>query len=173
MRLKFTQFIVCLAIICYGIYSGLMLVENNQKVSQIIGSYKNLSSISEDIQSTYSLRANDFKAVDDSLIEFSLTREFAAEKEFDGTDKEYLILVNDGLCQDVTSNKGQVQGIYSGIFLNPDGSVAMEDSLTVTIEYYLNQKTVLTITTHGGSEAVSFWAQYISKFGMMLQVVEI
>ena len=175
MKLRFGQFLFCLVIICIGIYSGLMLYENNQKVSAIIGSYQQEnSSRPDDVTFTYSLGTNDFKAKDEGLTTYYLEHEFGAVQDFDATEHDYLIKVNNGLCQEMdNSAPGQVKGVYTAIFLNPDGTVAMEDELEVKVEFYLNQKTVLTITTDGGSEAVSFWAQYISNFGMMFQVVEV
>ncbi len=172
MRLKFWQFVLCLAIIVYGTYSGFMLYENSQTVSVILGEYISQKP-SEEQEITYSLNSNEFTAQDDSLTTFTLTVEYGAVDEFDGENKDYMILVNDGLCQDVVANKGQVTGKYTGVFLNPDGSISFQDELTVEIKYYINNKTVLTLITDGGSRAISFWGQYIALYGMVFQVVEV
>lgn len=166
---KLMLYLISVVIIATGIYSCIGLNDIFGVKSQEIGiaihieTQKDYTSISYFDFGIISLESEDY-------VNYSNVTSFDTQ-EFDGTDKEYLILFNERPADNVITTSGSVSGVVILNFYDTDNEIIVTAELNVLIEYFAKETKVSTsIRNTNGS--VSYLNSEMELYGAVIQVVE-
>ena len=91
--------------------------------------------------------------------------------EFDGENKDYILLFNDQPAVNTVVTNGKVVGDVNLVFYGLDGEVVSKAELNFVIEYFASQTKVTTTITNV-NDSVSYLETYMGINGAILKVVE-
>lgn len=167
--MKWYHYVICGVLIIIGIFSSIKLVELFNVSSQEYGSVitietqNNYSEISKFDLGTITLQPT-------SGDNYSETITLAPE-DFDGSNKDYLILFNGKPANNINSQSGQITGDMSMTFYDLQGNEITTANFNIAIQYYTTQ-TVITISLTNENDSVSYLSHYTNTNGAIISVVE-
>lgn len=93
-------------------------------------------------------------------------------EDFDGVKNGYEILINEINCYNATYGAGNIVSKLHKQFLDPDGQVIADSTLTVRVNFLID-KTTISITCNDGEAAANCWDSFFKNFGFRLKLVKI
>ena len=167
--MKWYYFVLCAILIAVGIFSTIELVEMFNVSSREYG-----TAITIEIKNDYDEIAKyDFGTIgfeSDDYVNFSNVTTFTPQ-EFDGKDKDYILLFNDQPAVNTVVTNGKVVGDVNLVFYDLDGEKVSKAELHFVIEYFASQTKVTTTITNE-NDSVSYLETYMGINGAILKVVE-
>lgn len=153
-----------------GCYSGFTMYRYYNRVSQVRGHL-------EEYDPYKDFDFYHFNVTDFSLLEDEETNLMYYEKNynttlvFDGTDKNYTLLVNNSPCSVTMANKGRLYGETSKKFEDVDGQAINQIDLTINFTFY-SSYIVLKVETTATVENVGLLYNYYDINGFELRIIE-
>lgn len=167
--MKWYWYIVCAVLIVVGIFSSIELVEMFNVASKEYG-----TAITIETKNNYDEIAKyDFGTIgfeSDDYINFSNVTTFAP-MEFDGKDKDYILLFNDQPAINTVVTNGKVVGDVNLVFYGLEGEKVSKAELHFVVEYFASQTKVTTTITNE-NDSVAYLETYMGINGAILKVVE-
>ena len=167
--MKWYWYLICCVLIIVGIFSTIKLIEIFSVSSQEYGTAitietkNNYEEISKFDFGSIAFDTNDY-------VNFSNVTTFAPQ-EFNGKDKDYLLLFNDQPAINTTITNGKIVGDVSLVFYGLDGKESSIANLHFTIEYFSSQTKVTTTITNSNN-SISYLETYMAINGAVLKIVE-
>lgn len=167
--MKWYHYIICFALIVVGVFCSIELVDMFNKKSQEFG-----TAITIETKNDYEeISKFDYGSIEfdtEDYVNFTNISVFEPI-QFDGKDKNYLLLLNSQPANNIVLTNGKISGDITLSFYNLDGTKATTAKLNVVIEYYASQ-TKVTITTKNENDSVAYLTTYMEINGAVLKVVE-
>ena len=91
--------------------------------------------------------------------------------EFDGKDKDYILLFNDQPAVNTVVTNGKVVGDVNLVFYGLEGEKVSKAELHFVVEYFASQTKVTTTITNE-NDSVAYLETYMGINGAILKVVE-
>lgn len=169
--MKWYSYIICFILIAVGTFCGIQLFREIKAESYVNGSIDISNKFSQESFNYSSTSVVFYHDLYDDTDTYTFDKELLKVDNFNGTEKEYKIVMNDFVLTNCDIKAGS---IYSDIlmdFYNTDGDIVCSATMQISIKF-LSNKTQLTFITKGQTNA-SFFEQYFSDNGIRLQVIEI
>lgn len=156
-------------LVIVGITSSIQLVDMFDDVSKEVGSAIHIE-MEEDFESVsyfdygiIDLQSNDY-------ITYKNVKSFDSQ-EFDGTNRDYIILFNDMPCNNIVLNPGSISGVFVLNFYDVNGDVETTSELSILIEY-LDKETKVSTSIVNTNNSVSYLNTFMELHGSIIEVVE-
>lgn len=169
--MKWYTYLICFALIVIGTFCGIELYKEIKAESYVNGSI--------DISNQFELESFNYSATSlvfyhdlyDTTETYTYQIDLLKVEDFDGTKKEYQIILNNFVLIDSIINAGSIFSILNMEFYDTNGQIVNGSTLDISIQF-LSNKTQLTLATTS-NESASFFEQYFSDNGIRLSVIEI
>lgn len=167
--MKWWQWIICLIIIVVGAFCAVDTVKYLTASSKTFGDYKYVPSnyiefFEEDMQS---LALED--ADGDGYYTYSKK---IRHIDFDGTQKNYELLVNDVICYSNEVNAGAIKAVLKLDFKTVENTINGSCTVNITVAFY-ESGTQITIGVQDDNNALINFENYVANSGFTLKVVEV
>ncbi len=167
--MKWYHYLICFVLIVIGVFSSIELVEMFNKQSKEYG-----TAITIETKNDYTeISKFDYGSIDfdtEDYTNFTNVSTFGTI-EFDGKNKEYMLLFNGQPANNLVLTNGKVSGDITLSFYDLNGEKVSSATLNVVIEYYASQ-TKVTITTKNENDSMAYLNAYMDINGAVLKVVE-
>lgn len=151
-------------IIILAVFAGTSIVKMFNAESVVFGDITN----NDKYLVNFSTNSIVFSPTEDANIyEYSTN---LSPVQFDATTHDYEVLFNQTPCN-VTIENGQVSAEYNIKLLNSDGTVKLKDTLFIVMAFK-TQNLELSITTHGGYNAVQSLNTYLNN-GFNIKIIDL
>lgn len=167
--MKWWQYFICFILIAVGVFSSVELIKIFNVKSQEYGTaitIETMNNYKEISRFDYGVIAFDTEDYE----KYSNITVFEPEN-FNGQNKDYVILFNDNMLDNIVVSNGKISGTLNLRFYDVDGNIITTSSLNFIIEY-LSQGTRVTCTTTNSNQSVSYFNTYMELNGAVLKVVE-
>lgn len=169
--MKWYSYIICFVLIVVGTFCGIQLFREIKAESYVNGSIDISNKFSQECFSYYNTSVVFYHDLYDDTNTYTFDKELLKVDDFNGTDKEYKIVINDFVLTNCDIKSGSIYSDISMDFYNTDGDIVCSATMQMSIKF-LSNKTQLTFVTKGQTNA-SFFEQYFSDNGIRLKVIEI
>ena len=169
--MKWYSYIICFVLIVVGTFCGIQLFREIKAESYVNGSIDISNKFSQESFSYYNTSVVFYHDLYDDTNTYTFDKELLKVDDFNGTDKEYKIVMNDFVLTNCDIKAGSIYSDISMDFYNTDGDIVCSATMQMSIKF-LSSKTQLTLITKGQTNA-SFFEQYFSDNGIRLKVIEI
>lgn len=169
--MKWYSYIICFILIAVGTFCGIQLFREIKAESYVNGSIDISNKFSQESFNYSSTSVVFYHDLYDDTDTYTFDKELLKVDNFNGTEKEYKIVMNDFVLTNCDIKAGSIFSIISMDFYNTDGEIVCPATMQISIKF-LSNKTQLTFITKGQTNA-SFFEQYFSDNGIRLQVIEI
>ena len=167
--MKWYHYILCFVLIIVGIFSSIKLVKLFNISSQEYGTAVTIETKNDyDEISKFDFGSIGFISSDN--VNFSNVTSFSPQ-EFDGKNKDYVLLFNDQIAVNTVVSSGKVIGDINLLFYGLEGENVSKAELHFVVEYYAGQ-TKVTVTTKNSNDSMAYLETYMSINGAVLKVVE-
>lgn len=167
--MKWYHYLICFVLIVIGVFSSIELVEMFNKQSKEYGTVITIETKNDYTEiSKFDYGSIDFDTED--YTNFTNVSTFGMI-EFDGKNKEYMLLFNGQPANNLVLTNGKVSGDITLSFYDLNGEKVSSATLNVVIEYYASQ-TKVTITTKNENDSMAYLNAYMDINGAVLKVVE-
>lgn len=167
--MKWYSYLICGVLIIAGFFCGMNMFNVWSRTSSVEGSPTTIET-----ENDYSIVAKfdcGMLALEtDDNQNYSGGLSFGAI-DFDGTEKEYILLINDNLISDVSFEAGKVDATYTLNFYNTSGESVSTLNLNIDIEFY-DSNTVLTFNMTNESNSYAYFQQYLNYNGLIIKICE-
>ena len=168
--MKWYHYVICFVLIVVGIFSCFNLVKIINLKSGEYGKAITIETKNDYVE----VSKFDFGALvltdTDDYVNYSLTSTFGVS-EFNGKEKDYLLLFNGKPVSNVVSSAGKISGDFIENFYDLDSDVSSIVKLHILIEYYASgTKVTLSLTNQNNS--ISYLTNYAQVNGAVIKVVE-
>lgn len=166
--MKWYEYVICFALIIAGLFSMIALVDIFDVHSKEYGSaiiletkidYDDISKF----DLTIDLDTTDYVNYSCIIVKDPI--------EFDGKNKDYLLLFNNQPANNMVVTNGKVCGDFTISFYDLEGVKVSTAKLDVIVEYYTSQIKI-TITTKNENDSIAYLATYMDINGAVLRVAE-
>ena len=169
--MKWYTYLICFILIVVGSFCGLELYKEIKAENYVNGSI--------DIGNQFESESFNYSATSvvfyhdtyDDTNTYTYQIDLLKIEDFNGSKKEYKVVLNDFVLLDSDINPGSVFSVLNMEFYDTNGNLINSSTLKISIQF-LSSNTQLTLTTIG-NESASFFEQYFSDNGIRLSVVEI
>lgn len=167
--MKWYHYLICLVLIVCGIISAVKLTEIFSVKSSEYGSVITFESENDlDIVSKYNLEYLNFES--NNYIDYSCVIT-DSPVEFDGSDKDYLLIFNNQVADNVVLSNGKISGTFKFNFYDLDNQLITTSIVNIVIKYY-SSETEITATTKNENNSLAYLNSYMNINGCVLKVVE-
>ena len=167
--MKWWGYLVCGILIIAGFFCALNLVDVWSRTSGVEGSPTTIET-----ENNYEIVAKfdcGTMALDtDDYANYTGGLSFGAV-DFDGTEKEYILLINDNLISNVNFQAGKVDTTYTINFYNTSGELASTLDLLIDIEFY-DSNTVVNFNMTNANDSYAYFQQYLNYNGLIIKICE-
>ncbi len=167
--MKWWGYLICGILIIAGFFCGMNMFNVWSRTSSVEGSPTTIET-----ENDYSIVAKfdcgTLALETDDNSNYSGVLSFGAV-DFDGTEKEYILLINDNLISDVTFYPGRVDVNYTMNFYNTSGELASTLDLNIDIEFY-DSNTALTFKMTNEDSSYAYLTQYLNYNGLIIKICE-
>ena len=167
--MKWYNYLICYLLIILGTFSLIRLVDIWTRTSSVVGSPTTI-----EIQNNYELVCKyDLSTMIFETEDYQMytSNNSYAHLDFDGTDGNYKLLINDKLLSDVTVHAGKIEADYSRNFYDFDKSIITTVDLNIVV-YFYNDETLITVQTKNVNNSQAYLMQYMATDGFILKVVK-
>ncbi len=169
--MKWYSYIICFILIAVGTFCGIQLFRDVKAESYVNGSIDISNRFSQESFNYYNTSVVFYHDLYDDTDTYSFEKDLLKVEDFNGSDKEYKIVLNNYVLTDCNIKAGSIFSTISMDFYNTDGEIVCPATMQLSIKF-LSNKTQLTLTTKGQKNS-SFFEQYFKDNGIRLQVIEI
>lgn len=169
--MKWSSYLLCFIFIAVGTFCGISLFREVKATSYINGSIDITNKFSQESFSYYNTSLVFYHDIYDETDTYIFEKDLLKVEDFNGTDKEYKVVLNNYVLTDCDIKAGSIFSTISMDFYNTDGEIVCPATMQLSIKF-LSNKTQLTLTTKGQKNS-SFFEQYFKDNGIRLQVLEI
>lgn len=167
--MKWYNYLICFLLIILGTFSCIKLVDIWTRTSSVVGEPTTIETQNNyELVCKYDLGTMIFDTED---YQTYTSNNSYAHLDFDGTDGNYKLLVNDSLLSNVTVNAGKIEADYSRNFYDIDKTVITTVNLEIEINFY-NDETQIVIKTKNVNNSQAYLMQYMATDGFILKVVK-
>lgn len=167
--MKWYTYLICFLLIILGTFSLINLVDIWTRTSSVVGEPTTIETQNNyDLVCKYDLSTMIFDTED--YVNY-ISKNSKDHFDFDGTDGNYKLLVNDSLLSNVTVHAGKIEADYSRNFYDIDNSVITTVNLDIEINFY-NDETLIVIKTTNVNNSQAYLVQYMATDGFILKVVK-
>lgn len=167
--MKWYVYLICFILIVVGIFSSIKLIEIFNISSQEYGTAITIETENEYEEiSKFDFGIISFETED--YINFSSITTYASQ-EFDGENKDYLLLFNDQPAINIIIGSGKISGDVVLVFYDLAGEITSKAELHFVVEYFASQ-TRVTVTITNENDSIAYLESYMGINGAILKVVE-
>ena len=159
----------CLVWFFSGVYSVFTAVKYYNTVSRVYGTLE--EHIPYEDFDYYKYSINDFGLDQTEDGSFFYEKDYATSIEFDGTDKNYTLLLNDKPCENTSSEYGKLNANTTIHFYEVDGSYKCGIDLDINFTFKSNH-IILRIDTSATQENAGLLTEYVAINGFELRIIE-
>lgn len=161
--------VFCIALLGSGVYSSMVCYDYYTSKSETRGEM----SISDPYENfnIYDLTVEDISFYQAENGSFYLNKTYNKHFDFDGTNKNYIMLVNNQPCDVTYSTAGQIQGKTTLYVKDTNGNHITSFDLSFLFTFYGNEKTTLNITTNATIENINILNQYCQINGLSIRIL--
>lgn len=153
-----------------GCYSGFTAIKHYNTVSQTRGHLEKYDPYKD--FNYYEYKLTDFALLEDEETHLMYyEKDYNTNVAFDGTDKNYTLLVNNSPCYTTVANKGRLRGETSIKFEDVDGQAIDQIAFTINFTFY-NSHIILKVETTATISNVGLIYNYYSINGFELRIIE-
>ena len=164
---KFLTYAIAVVILAGGVYSSFGLYDELTSASYVNGSFEYLNQNEETFD--YSTQALLLTQDSEDLTKYVFSKSLDKVEDFDATKNTYLVTFNNyELMDQVTYTAGSVYIEIPLEFMDTDGELVSNFIVYISVKF-LSNSTELELWTFG-SDAYSYFMQYVSDFGFRLLV---
>ena len=102
---------------------------------------------------------------------YSYNTSYNISYEFDGTDKNYEILINNSPCSNTQSTAGQIHGDYRMIFYSVEGEQIDEIELDISLIFYTSHIDI-TVDSDATVDSIGLLQEYVAINGFEIRIIE-
>ena len=171
IRLPWYVYLICVVVMIASVFAGVDLNQRMAARSYINGSidYRNQFSMKS---FTYGNTSVVFYHDEyDTIGRYYQQLNLLKVDDFNGVEKKYQIVFNDYVILDNVIEAGSIVSTFDMKFYNTDGSLKVNATLVIKLEFYSNHTALLIETT--GSAAAAQFEQYFTDKGIRLKVKEL
>lgn len=165
--MKWYSYIICFILIFVGAICGMRFYEEVKAKSYVNGSINIENQFS---QESFNYSASELTFYTNDNTNYTFEKNLLKVDNFNGTKKNYEVLLNGKTILEPTINAGSVYANVTMNFYDTNGDLICTPTLSIEINF-LSNKTVLKLSCVGTEEA-SFLEQYFSDNGIRLQINE-
>lgn len=169
--MKWYSYVICFILIVVGTFCGIQLFKEVKAESYVNGTIDISNKFSQESFFYSDPSVVFYHDTYDDTDTYSFEKDLLKVEDFNGTDKEYRIVLNNYVLTDCDIKAGSIFSIISMDFYNTDGEIVCPATMQMSIKF-LSNKTQLTLTIKGNKNS-SFFEQYFKDNGIKLQVIEI
>lgn len=164
---KFLMYAIAVVILAGGVYSSFGLYDELTSASYVNGSFEYLNQYEETFD--YSTQALLLTQDDEDSTKYVFSKSLDKVEDFDATKNTYLVTFNNyELMDQVTYTAGSVYIEIPLEFMNTDGELVSDFVVYISVRF-LSNSTELELWIFG-SDAYSYFMQYVSDFGFRLLI---
>lgn len=153
-----------------GCYSGFTMYKYYNTVSQVRGHLEEYDPYKDFDYYKYNITDLGLVKNDETDLMY-YEKDYNTHIAFDGTNKNYTLLLNDSPCSITMSNKGRLHGETAIIFEDVDGQAIDQIDLTINFTFY-SSYIVLKVETTATVENVGLLYNYYDINGFELRIIE-
>ncbi len=166
----FLAIVVVLITIIAGVYSTITLVEYYSATSQTRGSMTEYDPY-EDFDIYDQKLENIAFHKNEETGAYYLEQTYNTPITFNGTNKEFVTVINNKPCYSTTSTAGKLHADTEFYVKNVDGDFMTNIDIDLDITFYAN-KIVLKITTNATDDNITLLNQYTQINGLRIQILD-
>ena len=159
---------LALAWFLVGVYSAFTCVNYYKTTSQVYGQLKE-HNLYENFN-FYEYEITDFALDQDKDGNFFYKKTYATSIEFNGTNKQYVLLINNKPCNETKSEFGKLYGSTVIHFDDVDGSYKCGIGLDITFTFY-RSSIELQVNTNATQENSGLLVEYFNIEGFDLRIL--
>lgn len=164
---KFLVYAIAVVILAGGVYSSFGLYDELTSASYVNGSFEYLNQNEETFD--YSTQALLLTQDDEDSTKYVFSKSLDKVENFDATKNTYVVTFNNyELMNQVTYTAGSVYIEIPLEFMGTDGELVSDFIVYISVKF-LSNSTELKLWTFG-SDAYSYFMQYVSDFGFRLLI---
>lgn len=164
---KFLMYAIAVVILAGGVYSSFGLYDELTSASYVNGSFEYLNQYEETFD--YSTQALLLTQDSEDSTKYVFSKSLDKVEDFDATKNTYLVTFNNyELMDQVTYTAGSVYIEIPLEFMGTDGELVSDFIVYISVKF-LSNSTELELWTFG-SDAYSYFMQYVSDFGFRLLI---
>lgn len=152
-----------------GAYCGFTCINYYQKESTTIGDIEIHDPYEDFNVFEYNLGNIVFYQEEDGTYSYNTT--YKVSYEFDGTDKDYEILINNTPCYNTVSTAGQIQGDSNLIFYDVEGQFINSIEIDVSLIFYTSHID-MTVDTNATKNNIGLLQEYVAINGFEIRIIE-
>lgn len=161
--------IFCIAWTFGGTYCGFTCLNYYQKEASTIGTIEVHDPYEDFNVFEYNLGNIVFYPEADGTYSYNTT--YNVGYEFNGTDKEYEILINNTPCYNTISTAGQIHGDFELIFYDTEGVLIDSIDIDISLIFYTSHID-MTVDTSATADTVGLMQEYVAINGFEIRIIE-
>ena len=162
--------VFCLVTIASGVYSTMTAVDYYSAVSETRGSFEEVDPYAD--FNVYDLEVEGVAFhKDQETGTYYLQKTYNTTVEFDGTNENFVTLVNNRPCYQTMSNAGQLNAQTQFYVKDVDGQYMTTIDLTVYFTFYADE-IQLSIITNATDSNIHLLNQYCQINGLHIQILD-
>ena len=166
--MRWYHYLICCIICIFGIISIIELIDLFNVSSVEYGKVLSIESIQNlQVENDFDLGYLDFESKDNVNYTCEVSQAYQA---FNGSEKDYKLMLNGQLAHDVKVSSGKIEGIFTINFYNTDGEKITTSDIEVNIEF-LATDTILTFKTQNINDSMSYLNKYFDINGLRLKIL--
>ena len=160
----------CLVTIASGVYSTMTAVDYYSAVSETRGSFEEVDPYADFNIYNVEIEGIAFHK-DEETGTYYLNKSYNTIVEFDGTNENFVTLVNNRPCYQTMSNAGQLYAKTQFYVKDVDGQYMTSIDMQINITFYSNE-IKLVISTSATDENIHLLQQYCQINGLHIQILD-
>ncbi len=169
--MKWYVYVICVVLIVAGCFCGGLLYREVTKESYTNGSIDISNKFSQEAFYYSNSQVTFYGESEDENGVYSYLNDVLKVSDFDGSEKQYQVLLNDYVCFDTDIQAGSIDAVYSMDFYDTSNNLACSGDLEISIKF-LSDRTSLKLSVKTYTLA-SYFEQYFSDNGIHLKVIEL
>lgn len=162
--------VFCLVTIASGVYSTITAVDYYSAVSETRGSFEEVDPYAD--FNVYDLEVEGIAFNKDKETgTYYLQKTYNTHIEFNGTNENFVTLVNNRPCYATQSNAGQLNAKTQFYVKDVDGQFMTSIDMTVHFTFYANEIQLL-ISTNATDDNIHLLQQYCQINGLHIQILD-
>ena len=162
--------VFCLVTIASGVYSTMTAVDYYTAVSETRGSFEEVDPYAD--FNVYDLEIEGISFYKDQETgTYYLQKTYNTTVEFDGTNENFVTLVNNRPCYTTQSNAGQLNAQTQFYVKDVDGEYMTTIDMTVHFTFYADE-IQLSISTNATDDNIHLLNQYCQINGLHIQILD-
>ncbi len=159
-----------IVIIVSGVYSGMTMYNYYTARSTVNGT------MNESVQPYDNLDIFNHSLIDPVFYKsgdnYYLSQVYNKHEEFDGTDKNYTMFINNSPCETTLTAAGRIYAKTSLVILSVDGNDMQSFDFKINVTFFGTEKILFEIDTNATDSNINYLNQYVLVSGINIRIVE-